>query len=45
MGKYDSRRVVHVQPIVGLNLRYGFATNVDQAQSTQLGHTALFQSL
>lgn len=41
MGKYDSRRIVHVQPIQGLNIRYGFATNIDQAQSSQLGHVAL----
>jgi hypothetical protein len=41
MGRYDPKRIVHVQPIQGLQIRYGFATNIDQAQSTQLGHTAL----
>jgi hypothetical protein len=41
MGRRDDKRKVHVQPFQGSNIRYGFATNVDQAESTQLGHTPL----
>lgn len=41
MGKYDSKRIVYVTPFQGSPVRYGFGTNIDAAQSAQLGHTAL----
>lgn len=41
MGRYDEKRKVYVTPYQGSNLNYGFATNIDAAQSSQLGHTDL----
>lgn len=41
MGRYDTRRQVSVTPFQGSTLRYGFLTNIDQAQSSQLGHQAV----
>lgn len=41
MGRYDEKRKVYVTPYQGSNLKYGFATNIDAAQSTQLGQTTL----
>ncbi len=41
MGKYDSKRLVYVVPYVGSTIKFGFLTNIDSAQSTQLGHTAV----
>jgi hypothetical protein len=41
MGRYDDRRPVSVTPFQGSTLRYGFMTNIDAAQSTQLGHQAV----
>ncbi|NJR41149.1 MAG: hypothetical protein HC781_22785 [Leptolyngbyaceae cyanobacterium CSU_1_4] len=38
MSRTGAKRVVAVVPFNGSPLRYGFATNIDQAQSTQLGH-------
>lgn len=41
MSNRGSKRKVYVTPYQGTNLRYGFATNIDAAQSAQLGHTEL----
>jgi hypothetical protein len=38
MGRRDDKRKVWVVPFNGSSLKYGFATNVDTAQGTQLGH-------
>jgi hypothetical protein len=38
MSRTGPKRIVAVTPFVGSPLKYGFATNIDQAQSTQLGH-------
>ena len=35
---YDPKRKVFVQPLTGLNLNYGFLTNVDPSISAVLGH-------
>ncbi|MFE4108566.1 hypothetical protein [Almyronema epifaneia] len=41
MSKYGKRRLVWVIPFNGSPVRYGFLTNIDQAQGTQLGQTAI----
>jgi hypothetical protein len=38
MGRYDDRRKVWVIPFNGSPIKYGFLTNIDTAQSQQLGH-------
>ncbi|MEM6836890.1 MAG: hypothetical protein AAF609_08535 [Cyanobacteria bacterium P01_C01_bin.120] len=37
MGKYDDKRPVSVSPFNGSNVRYGFLTNIDAADSSVLG--------
>ncbi|MEO0537676.1 MAG: hypothetical protein AAF215_27915 [Cyanobacteria bacterium P01_A01_bin.123] len=41
MGVYDSRRLVSVVPFNGALFNYGFKTNIDTAQSAQLGHNEI----
>jgi hypothetical protein len=38
MSRSGPKRLVAVTPFLGSPLKYGFSTNIDQAQSTQLGH-------
>jgi hypothetical protein len=38
MSRSGPKRMVAVVPFMGSSLKYGFHTNIDQAQSTQLGH-------
>lgn len=45
MGIYDEKRLVSVTPFGGAALKYGFKTNIDEAQSTQLGQTAITGNL
>lgn len=39
MARTDSKRIVYVTPFRGSSIKYGFATNIDQTQGNQLGHT------
>jgi hypothetical protein len=41
MSRTGPKRLVAVTPFAGSPLKYGFQTNIDQAQSTQLGHQAV----
>ena len=41
MGVYDSKRLVSVVPFLGAPLSYGFKTNIDAAQSAQLGQNEI----
>lgn len=41
MANTDPKRIVYVTPFLGSPVRYGWGTNIDQAQSAQLGHTPL----
>lgn len=41
MARTDRKRIVYVTPFQGSTIKYGFGTNIDEAQGTALGHTAL----
>jgi hypothetical protein len=41
MSRSGPKRLVAVVPFLGSPLKYGFSTNIDQAQSTQLGQVAV----
>lgn len=44
MGKYDDRYPVSVVPFNGSSVRYGFLTNIDQADGSTLGHVSAVDS-
>ncbi|NET39360.1 MAG: hypothetical protein F6K19_46570 [Cyanothece sp. SIO1E1] len=38
MGRRDNKRLVYVKPFANATIRYGFLTNIDQADGEVLGH-------